>query len=320
MPTWSGPFPVIYKNEASLGPHCLILEQLVRKKYIFGEYVRTELDPDAQDQVGLAQKAYPEHDWATLAVWAWGGMRVVDYLLTLDSVDRKRIAFTGHSRGGKTALLAAALDERIAVVIPNGSGAGGAGSYRVQGKNAESLDAITDPKRFSYWFHPRRRTFVGQENRLPFDQHFLAALVAPRALLATEASGDLWANPSGTQQIYLATKEVYRFLKAGSKIGLHVREGEHNQSVEDCRLCWILSSCSSLVASDRAVAGWIDCLFRRPRELSAGALHPLPMLLKIQEKKNVRAVEDGRVRAEIWWTEFFKMVATRRIQIPLRKV
>jgi hypothetical protein len=233
FPKGKGPFAVIFKNEASLGPHCPILEKLIRNGYVFGEYVRTELDLDENDNIGSAQEAYPEYDWGTIAVWAWGAMRLVDYLHTLDNVDKKRIAYTGHSRGGKTALLAAAFDERITFAIPNGSGAGGAGSYRVQGKKAESLDAITDPKRFSYWFHPRLRTFTGKENRLPFDQHFLEALVAPRALLVAEASGDLWANPFGTQQVYLAAKEVYEFLGAESRIGLHVREGKHDQLVED---------------------------------------------------------------------------------------
>lgn len=233
FPKGKGPFPVIFKDEASLGPHCPILEKLIRKGFIFAEYVRTELDLDEPGKVGPAQAAYPDHDWGTIAVWAWGGMRLVDYLHTLDVVDKKRIANTGHSRGGKTALLAGAFDERIALVVPNGSGAGGAGSYRVQGKKAESLDAITDPKRFSYWFHPRLRTFVGKEDRLPFDQHFVKALVAPRALLAAEASGDLWANPYGTQQMHLAAKEVFEFLSAESKIGLHVREGQHDQLVED---------------------------------------------------------------------------------------
>lgn len=58
---------------------------------------------------------YPEYDWATLSVWAWGYSRVVDYLVTLENVDKDKIVVTGHSRGGKTALLAGAMDLRIAI-------------------------------------------------------------------------------------------------------------------------------------------------------------------------------------------------------------
>ena len=233
VPRGDGPFPVVFKNESRLGPHCPILARWIERGYAFAEYVVTDLDPDARDQVGPAQAAYPDHDWATIAVWAWGGMRLVDYLSSLPFVDRDRLVCTGHSRGGKTALLTAAFDERIAVVAPNGSGAGGAGSYRIRGEKSESLDAITNPDRFGYWFHRRLRDFAGREERLPFDQHFLASLVAPRALLITGASGDLWANPLGTQQVYLAAKEVYSFLGARPKIGIHVRAGQHDQLVAD---------------------------------------------------------------------------------------
>jgi len=57
--------------------------------------------------------------------------------------------------------------------------------------------------------------------------------VAPRALLSTEALGDLWANPEGTQVTYLAAREVYRFLKVEERIGIWFREGEHEHSLAD---------------------------------------------------------------------------------------
>lgn len=140
---------------------------------------------------------------------------------------------TGHSRGGKTALLAGALDERITLVAPNGSGCGGAACYRIQGKDSETLEIITRPDRFCYWFQPRFRTFAGKESQLPFDQHFLKALVAPRALLSTDALGDHWANPPGTQATYLAVMPVFEFLGVPQKNGIHYREGKHEHNAED---------------------------------------------------------------------------------------
>ncbi|MBN2377298.1 MAG: hypothetical protein JXD22_12920 [Sedimentisphaerales bacterium] len=232
MPTGKGPFPVIIKNANDIF-YVPIAEEIVKRGYVVAEYRRTDLDPDENNIIGPAQKAYPDHDWATLAVWAWGGMRVIDYLTTLDYIDKRYIAFTGHSRGGKTALLAGALDERITLVAPNGSGCGGAGCYRIQGKKSETLKDITEPTRFSYWFHPRFRDFVNQETKLPFDQHFLKALVAPRALISIDALGDLWANPLGTQQTYLAAQPVFDFLNAGNKNAIHFRQGGHDQNEED---------------------------------------------------------------------------------------
>jgi hypothetical protein len=235
VPEGTGPFPAIIKNDGSHTSSPPIAEEIVKRGYVVVTYARTDLDPDENNVVGPAQQAYPDYDWATLAVWAWGGMRVLDYLETLDFIDTTKVAITGHSRGGKTALLAGALDERFTLVVPNGSGCGGAGCYRILGPKSESLEAITDPKRFSYWFQPRLRTFAGKIDRLPFDQHFLKALVAPRALLSTDALGDKWANPLGTQITYQAAQEVFDFLGVPEKNGLHFRVGGHDQDVEDWR-------------------------------------------------------------------------------------
>ena len=92
---------------------------------------------------------------------------------------------------------------------------------------------ITDPARFGYWFHPRLRWFAGRENRLPLDQHFLKALVAPRALICTEANGDLWANPVGTRATSQAASRVFRLLDAKTKNGLHFRDGGHDLLAAD---------------------------------------------------------------------------------------
>jgi hypothetical protein len=86
---------------------------------------------------------------------------------------------------------------------------------------------------FPYWYSPRLSEFIDREQDLPFDQHSLKALVAPRALLSTEALGDLWANPSGTYQTYLAAREAYRFLGSEERIGIWYREGGHDHGIAD---------------------------------------------------------------------------------------
>jgi hypothetical protein len=228
----TGPFPIVVKNDRHLGL-MPIPEEAIDRGYIVGEFVRTQIAVDAAGRDSGAYPIYPDNDWGTLAAWAWGHMRVVDYLYTLDYVDKTRIAVTGQSRGGKTALLAGAMDERIALTAPNGSGAGGCGTYRYQGTGSESLKAITD--QFPFWFHPLLKGFQGQVDRLPFDQHSLKALVAPRALLCNDALGDLWANPQGAQRSHWAAREVYRFLGAPDRIGLHYRPGVHEQNEDDWR-------------------------------------------------------------------------------------
>ena len=134
----------------------------MRKNYLFIEYARGDLAPDRRGSIGPAQRAYPEFDWAMLAVWAWGGMRVVDYLESRTDVDHERIAITGHSRGGKAALLAGALDQRIDLVAPCQSGAGGAGSSRILGPGAESIGMNDKPN----WYHKRILQFAEKEAHL----------------------------------------------------------------------------------------------------------------------------------------------------------
>jgi len=207
------------------------VKEMMRRGYVLAEFNREEVSPDGPDRTKGVYALYPDCDGAAEAAWAWGYERTIDYLLTRDDIDPAHIAATGHSRGGKAALLAGALDERIALTCPNGSGAGGARCYRFQAPKSEDLEAIA--KRFPFWFTPRFQEFIGKVNRLPFDHHEIRALVAPRALLSTEALGDLWANPEGTQQTYTAAREVYRFLGAADRTGIHFREGPHEQNLED---------------------------------------------------------------------------------------
>lgn len=243
-----GPVPVLMAVEPMWLDHLLpIAELVVKRGYGLAGYERHDLDPDDADRTNGVHPLYPDYDWASIAVWAWGAMRLVDYLETLPEVDAKRLALTGHSRAGKTALLAGALDERIALVAPHCSGAGGAGSYRIVGQKAETLRSITNRKRFHYWFHPRLGEFGRQEKRLPFDQHFLKALVAPRPVVSLEGLEDHWANPLGTQQMWRATQPVYDLLGASDKNVLYFRSGGHDTTIEDWKVA--LDYCDKFLLS-----------------------------------------------------------------------
>lgn len=231
IPAGKGPFPAILRGDLGWGRVAApILAEIAKRGYILADFSRVEIAPDSAERKGVYQ-AYPDYQGGRLAAWAWGYHRVLDYLSTLDVVDKNRIAVTGHSRGGKTALLAGATDERIALTAPNNSGCGGAGCFRLQADKSEDIAAIT--KNFPFWFDPHFTDFIGRIDRLPFDQHMVKALVAPRALLSTEALEDRWANPKGTQQSYTAAKEVFDFLGAGDRIGIVFRPGGHEQNAKD---------------------------------------------------------------------------------------
>ena len=223
----AAPYPVVVRFGLDASP----APQLTGRGYAYACFNHELLDPDTEggDVVGAAQAAYPDYDWGSLAVWAWGACRILDWLETVPEIDAKKSVITGHSRTGKTALLAGALDERWAIVAPNGSGCGGASLFRGTEKGAETLELITLPSRFKSWFKDDFGRFAGKEAYLPFDQHFMRALVAPRVLISTDALGDTWANPPGTQRAWTTAQPVFDFLGVPEHNLCHFREGGHDQ-------------------------------------------------------------------------------------------
>ena len=165
---------------------------------------------------------------------------------TLPEIDKRKVAITGHSRLGRTAVLTGALDPRFACVLGNNAGEMGiALSRRVYG---ETVGMITT--QFPYWFSPKLSQWKGREPELPLDRHQLAACVAPRLLYVAIAEADKWGDPKGE---FLGLKEaskVYQTYYGAKKIpsdsdfkvdsqfigdgfGFHVRKGPHAMNHTD---------------------------------------------------------------------------------------
>ncbi len=140
-----------------------------------------------------------------IVLWAYAMQRALDYLLTREEVDTKRIIAIGHSRLGKTALVAAAFDERFAMAHSNCSGCSGAAISR--DKEGERIEDIC--KKFPHWFCKNYLRYVNNEDKMPFDQHFLLSLIAPRPLAVLTACEDSWADSYNQYLSCLAASEVY---------------------------------------------------------------------------------------------------------------
>lgn len=234
LPARPGPFATLLHGDACWGYATDAVQSAVLARgFALAEFNRTEIlsDPPDGKASPLLCPALREQSVPSIAAWAWGYHRAVDALLQLPALDGSRIAIVGHSRGGKAALLAGATDTRIALTGANNSGEAGAGCFRMRGPGAETLADLVQA--FPHWLSPAVREFCGREAELPFDQHLLKALISPRALICTEALGDAWANPTGTQHSHDAAAEVYCWLGAGERLAIRFREGGHSHTLQD---------------------------------------------------------------------------------------
>lgn len=175
-----------------------------------------------------------------IAIWSYMASICMDFLKTQENVGK--IAIIGHSRLGKTALLTSALDERFDLTCVNDSGCCGASLSRGKIDKNENIIKITDT--FPFWFCDNFFKYRDNEKDLPFDQHMLLALVAPRPIMIGGAVEDVWADNEGQLlSCYLASKIWKLYGKDGlicenrlpcvndmyldGNVCFHLRQGEH---------------------------------------------------------------------------------------------
>ncbi|MEX0866624.1 MAG: acetylxylan esterase [Pirellulales bacterium] len=227
------------------------IHNAIRRGYAIATFCCADLDPDRNDPTDGVQPHFYQpgqtapgaHDWGSIRAWAWGISRVIDYLVTDETIDRERICVTGHSRMGKAALVAGAFDERIAVTIPHQAGCGGSAPNRYN--RGESLKVMND--RFPHWLTGECKKFNDDVTRLPFDQDALVGLIAPRAVLFTNGKQDEWADPKGQFNVLWSGAKVHEFLGAeglaadempppgkliDSNVGYYIRDSKHLLDVD----------------------------------------------------------------------------------------
>lgn len=224
IPQGPGPFPVMIGGAPS---------PLIRRGYIACSYT------GSVDAPGAIATLYPEYDFRSMGQVAFTLQTVVDHLLTVPQVDKARIALTGYSRAGKMALIAAALDDRIAAVVAGSTGVGGVTPWRYSGEYGTGEGVESTTRSFPIWFHPRLRFFSGKEDRLPVDGNLITAMLAPRAILIQYGVNDEVTNTWSHEQAYYSARQVFSLLRQPDRIGLLRVPGFHGSNDVEASLDWL---------------------------------------------------------------------------------
>ena len=219
-PSGAGPFPIVISMDGSGVPTSIFSSSGVATM----DFTSSQLVPSSFSVTrgaGDYFKIYPDNNTGAMIEWAWGVSRLIDGLqktASTNKIDTTHIAVKGCSYAGKMALYVGAFDERVALTIPEESGGGGEASWRFMATQTgtEDLEAAQG----TAWYAKNLLQFKNATaGKLPYDEHELVAMVAPRAVLAIENTGiDRLGSQAGSVSMKAAT-EVYKALGVPDRIG-----------------------------------------------------------------------------------------------------
>ena len=192
------------------------IEEYFDRGMAYANYYASHIVPDGASAGSAVMADYRERNAgvtadSALTYWAYGWSAAIDYLETDARIDQDKIGIFGHSRHGKSALLASIYEPRIDLVISHQSGFGGSASNR--SKTGEGFEAVVTD--YPHWFTPGLQAFADAPETLPVDQHQLVALAAPTPLLIGNGRRDVWSDPNSTYESAFLADPIWKLYGTG---------------------------------------------------------------------------------------------------------
>ncbi|MCR9268817.1 MAG: hypothetical protein NXH72_02395 [Hyphomonadaceae bacterium] len=180
---------------------------------------------------------------SALMAWAFGFHAAAGVFADDPRIRGDAIAAIGHSRYGKSALIASGWSDRIAAAIAHQSGFGGGSSSR--SKTGETL--VRMAKSYPHWLRPDLAEDLESGFNLTLDQHFLLALSAPKPIFLGNGRRDVWSDPNSSFVLAQAADPIYeasgveglsdgatmRSFDPAAEISYWLRVGGHSVVSED---------------------------------------------------------------------------------------
>lgn len=172
-------------------------------------FVVLNFDPFGQGERGISSRDHRRIEGLLVGVSQQGFAEyetqcALSYLLSRKEVDGKRIGMTGASGGGFNSWITAALDDRIATVVPV------VGTAEFHEQMIAELPTDWDPRDHCHYI-PGLMRYA--------NNHEFLAMVAPRPLLIVAAARDRGFPVVGVRQIYEYGGQLYASYGVPEKVG-----------------------------------------------------------------------------------------------------
>jgi hypothetical protein len=226
--TGTGPFPAVIGIGGGAGS--LPSDLFTSRGIALISYNYSEVAPWTQSGRGQGAfyQLFPDTKVGYFTAWAWGVSRLIDGLEFVPeaNIDLKHLAITGCSFAGKIALFSGALDERIALTIPQEPGGGGDAAWRVTETLSGSRETLRNAQSYG-WYYADVNIFNNAVTKFPYDHHEVMAMVAPRALFILGNPSQEWLAEESGHVASKAAQKVWEALGVPDRFGFS-KVGGHN--------------------------------------------------------------------------------------------